>query len=43
MSYLFAAYSITWLILAGYILTLGKRQAKLKKEFHYISELEKQN
>lgn len=40
MSYLFAAYSITWLAIAGYIWLIGKRQHDARKELSYLKELQ---
>ncbi|MDX8359502.1 MULTISPECIES: CcmD family protein [Bacillaceae] len=42
MGYLFSAYTIAWVLIAGYVVMLGKRQRKLEKELDYIQELEKQ-
>jgi len=39
MTYLFAAYSIIWILLAGYIWLLGKRQKDARKEIMYLKEL----
>lgn len=33
LEYLFAAYSVVWFVLAGYIYVLYARQRKLKQEF----------
>ncbi|WP_084034527.1 MULTISPECIES: CcmD family protein [Anaerobacillus] len=41
MAYLFAAYSVIWLLLAGYIFTLGKRQSDIAKQLKFLQELEK--
>lgn len=38
MSYLFAAYSVIWGLLAGYIFVLGKRQKDLKKELQILED-----
>jgi len=40
MSYLFAAYSIIWLLLAGYIWVIGKRQKDAVKELSFFRELD---
>ncbi|NDI33820.1 CcmD family protein [Chengkuizengella sediminis] len=40
MSYLFAAYMVIWILLAGYLMILGKRQQKINKEIEFIRELE---
>lgn len=39
MTYLFAAYSVIFVLLAGWILILGKRQNKLIKEISYLQEI----
>ena len=39
MTYLFAAYSIIWLLIAGYIWVLGKRQRKAAKELRFLREM----
>lgn len=41
MTYLFAAYSIIWLLIAGYILVLGKRQKQAVNEVKFLQELHK--
>lgn len=41
MTYLFAAYSIIWLLLAGYMFSLGKRQTQIAKQLKFLQELEK--
>ena len=38
MNYLFAAYSVIWGLIAGYILLLGKRQKDLKKEIKLLED-----
>ncbi|WNF37110.1 CcmD family protein [Bacillaceae bacterium IKA-2] len=40
MTYLFAAYSIIWLLLAGYMFLLGKRQNQIAKQLKFLQELE---
>ncbi|MGD8190460.1 CcmD family protein [Brevibacillus ginsengisoli] len=42
MGYLFAAYSVIWVLLAGYILLIGKRQRQLQKEIEMLEEWNKQ-
>ena len=42
MTYLFAAYSVIWGLLAGYIFVLGKRQKDLKKEMQILEEWQKE-
>lgn len=36
MYYLFAAYSVIWLFIGGYLFVLGNRQAKLNKELKFL-------
>ncbi|MDF1506802.1 CcmD family protein [Robertmurraya sp. DFI.2.37] len=38
MNYLFIAYTVTWALIAGYIMVLGKRQMSLKKELKQLEE-----
>lgn len=38
MNYLFLAYSVTWALIAGYVLFLGKRQKALQKEIKQLEE-----
>lgn len=40
MTYLFAAYTITWILIAGYIFVLGKRQKDAVKELQFLKEIE---
>ncbi|WP_280772237.1 CcmD family protein [Salipaludibacillus daqingensis] len=39
MTYLFAAYSIIWLLIAGYVWAIGKRQNDAMKELQFIREM----
>ena len=39
MSYLFAAYTVTWLLLGAYIFHLGSRQKKLDEELRTLEKL----
>ena len=41
MNYLFAAYSIIWLAIAGYLFVLGKRQKAIAKQLQFLQELDK--
>ncbi|MBS4025566.1 MAG: CcmD family protein [Clostridia bacterium] len=36
MNYLFAAYTVIWVLLFGYLVTLGKRQNKLAEELEIL-------
>lgn len=38
MGYLLLAYSITWLVIFGYTLALGRRQAKLEREIAALKD-----
>jgi len=40
MGYIYAAYSVAWLIISGYLLILGKRHKDLKKEIEFLEQLE---
>lgn len=40
MGYLFAAYSIIWLLLTFYLIFLGKRQKEAIKEIKFLQELQ---
>ena len=39
MSYLFAAYTVTWILLFAYVLHLGSRQKKLDQEIETLEKL----
>ncbi|MGC6588836.1 CcmD family protein [Paenibacillus sp. Dod16] len=41
MYYLFAAYSVVWLLIGGYLFVLGNRQAKLSKELKFLQDMQK--
>lgn len=43
MNYLFAAYSIIWLMIAGYLFVLGKRQKAVIKQLQFLQDLERNN
>ncbi|CEG27811.1 CcmD family protein [Bacillus sp. B-jedd] len=36
MTYMYAAYSVAWIIIFGYLVILGKRQSSLKKEIEFL-------
>jgi CcmD family protein len=38
MTYLYAAYAVTWLILLGYVVSLSRRASRVRRE---IEELQK--
>ncbi|SDZ67125.1 CcmD family protein [Evansella caseinilytica] len=40
MGYLFAAYTIIWVLLAGYLLFLGKRQKQAIKQIKFLQDLQ---
>ncbi len=42
MSYLFAAYTITWLLIAGYIFVIGKRQKDAVKELQLLRKFDEE-
>ena len=39
MNYLFAAYTIIWIVLFAYVFSLARRQQKLKEEIERVSQL----
>ncbi|MEH7120541.1 CcmD family protein [Neobacillus vireti] len=39
--YMYGAYSVAWVVIFTYMLILGKRQTKLKKEIEFLKELDK--
>ncbi|MBM7651580.1 CcmD family protein [Neobacillus cucumis] len=39
--YMYGAYSVAWMVIFAYMLILGKRHTKLKKEIEFLKELEK--
>ncbi|MDQ0197345.1 CcmD family protein [Neobacillus ginsengisoli] len=41
MGYVYGAYSVAWLVIFGYLLIIGKRHTKLKKEIEFLKQLEK--
>lgn len=41
MGYLASAYGITWLLIAAYMLFLGKKQNDIVKEIMFLKELDK--
>lgn len=41
MTFVWAAYSVIWLIIFGYLVILGKRHKDLKKEIEFLKQLEK--
>lgn len=38
MTYLLFGYSVTWALIAAYLLVLGNRQQKLQKEIQQLEE-----
>lgn len=38
MGYLFAAYTVIWLVVFGYVLSISSRQNKLKREINSLKE-----
>jgi CcmD family protein len=38
---MYAAYSVVWVVIFGYLLILGKRHNDLKKEIEFLKQLEK--
>jgi CcmD family protein len=39
MGFMYAAYSVVWVIIFGYLLMLGKRHNNLKKEIEFLKQL----
>jgi CcmD family protein len=39
MSYLFAAYSVVWILLFGYVLSISSKQKKLETEMETLRKL----
>ncbi len=39
MSYLFAAYSVVWILLFGYVLSISSKQKKLETEMDTLRKL----
>lgn len=40
LSYLFAAFSIVWAVLFGYLFTISRRQRELRRELDSLRERE---
>ncbi len=38
MEYLFAAYMIIWVLIFGYVLTLGKREKQLQEDIFVLKK-----
>ncbi|MCM2531693.1 CcmD family protein [Neobacillus pocheonensis] len=41
MGYIYGAYSVAWLVIFGYLVMMGKRHSKLKKEIEFLKQLDK--
>ena len=39
--YMYGSYSVAWVVIFAYMLILGKRHTKLKKEIEFLKELDK--
>jgi CcmD family protein len=39
--YMYGAYSVAWVVIFGYMLIIGNRHTKLKKEIEFLQQLEK--
>jgi len=39
--FMYGAYSVAWAVIFSYMLLLGKRHTKLKKEIEFLKQLEK--
>ena len=40
LGYLFAAYMVIWLLLFGYMFSIGKRQKALEKEIKQLQDMQ---
>lgn len=40
MGFMYAAYSVVWLVIFGYLLLLGKRHSNLKQEIEFLKQLD---
>jgi CcmD family protein len=41
MGFMYAAYSVVWLIIFGYMLVIGKRHKDLKKDIEFLKQLDR--
>jgi CcmD family protein len=41
MGFVYGAYSVSWVIIFGYLLIVGKRHTKLKKEIEFLKQMDK--
>ncbi|WP_462412163.1 CcmD family protein [Neobacillus sp. Marseille-QA0830] len=39
--YMYAAYTVAWVVIFGYLFILDRKQSKLKKEMAFLKQLEK--
>jgi CcmD family protein len=39
--FMYGAYSVAWLVIFAYMLIIGKKHSKLKKEIEFLRQLEK--
>ncbi|MCH6266672.1 MULTISPECIES: CcmD family protein [Neobacillus] len=39
--YMLGAYSVAWVVIFAYMLIIGKRHDKLKKEIEFLKQLDK--
>jgi CcmD family protein len=39
--FMYGAYSVAWVVIFGYMVILGKRHTKLKKEIEFLKQLER--
>lgn len=40
MGFMYAAYSVVWIVIFGYMLIIGKRHTNLKKEIEFLKQLD---
>ncbi|WP_081798036.1 CcmD family protein [Neobacillus dielmonensis] len=39
--YMYAAYTVAWVVIFGYLFILDRKQSKLKKDIEFLKQLEK--
>jgi CcmD family protein len=38
---MYGAYSVVWVVIFGYMLVIGKRHSKLKKDIEFLKQLDR--
>lgn len=41
MGFMYGAYSVAWVVIFAYLLVIGKKHNKLKKEIEFLKQLDK--